>query len=1043
MKRSSWSLAFVVLSVTALIILSADIEGTNGGPGSDWREYDCGGSCHTTESQATTISMAASNLNPSPGETITVTVTVTGAEASGTPLGVFLVRSQTVTNSMPSVDGWVILSDPSGVTNYNYYEEKSVTGGVVWTWTLQAPSTAGTYQLYAREHHGTNGKKYFRDDSVGLTFTIIVPDNPPTFFLTAPGAAPGESYPQGSLVTVTWAAADDNPWPAGGNVVNLSYGPTPAGGTPIATLQNVGGSYSWDTTPVAPGTYYVSGSVFDSSGQAATDASNNSFTITVVDANPPAITSVLADPDPTELGAVTNLSATITDDTLVDPATVSAEVTYPSTTVSNLSMQASGDLYWVEQAFPELGAYTFTIWAADTSGNWASASGGFQVEDTTPPALTATSAVPSPQGVGGYVNVSSMITDVDSVAVATVDVTDPLGTPLFNTTMNLDPGTGRSYWNATYVTTGVYDFTIWASDPTGNWGSDGGTFEIKGDPVPPVIADVTVDPPSQALGGAVNVSANVTDDVAVGGVWIDLTDPGGAPFLNATMAYDAASGRYYYNATYAVPGTWSFILSANDTSDNWATSAGSFMITESVPPAITDLLVEPPVQELGGVVNVSANITDNVAVDGAWLLVLRPDATLLGNFTMAYDIPAGRYWLGQPYFDLGTHAFTIWSSDASGNWANLSGSFDIVDTTPPVITHTPVAAAELGVAIPIAADVTDLGVLDAVRLHYVDVGGTAYVTLDMAPAGGDTYAASIPAQVQVGEVRYYIEANDTAGNGAREPSAGYHPVLIVDSQPPSVTNVAADPPSVLPGEETTLTAQVSDPAGVAEVYAFVFGPGTAGGAYAASYDSTSGTYQVPVQFSVPGQYNFTFWAQDASGNWGSSEGTFEVSSPVPKKPSPPANLATMTVDGESILITWTPPTTYEDATPLDPEDVLGYSVYRSSAPGGTFAEITTEPARGTLFLDDTALAGETYYYRVTAVTTDGQESDPSSAVEGRISEGPSPQGADWLPWILVAILAILEVATVVLLLWRRTPPGGEGAPVEQEVIVPPEEELER
>jgi len=151
----------------------------NNGVGSDNREYLCGGgSCHSFVSAAT-VSMSASKLNPTVGEQITVTITVTGAEASSSPLGVFLLRSLTTSNSQPSVDGWVIVTDPSGTTAFNYYEEASVTGGVVWDWTLNAPPTPGTYNLYASEHHG-NGERYTKDDATGLTFNVMgIPNNIP------------------------------------------------------------------------------------------------------------------------------------------------------------------------------------------------------------------------------------------------------------------------------------------------------------------------------------------------------------------------------------------------------------------------------------------------------------------------------------------------------------------------------------------------------------------------------------------------------------------------------------------------------------------------------------------------------------------------------------------------------------------------------------------------------------------------------------------------------------------------------------------------
>jgi hypothetical protein len=145
-------------------------------------------------------------------------------------------------------------------------------------------------------------------------------------------------------------------------VVNLSFGATPAGGTPIANDQDVALSYSWDTAAVAIGFYYINASVYDSSGNVTFANCNNSFEITAPDVNPPIILNALAMPSPQELGLPTNVSATITDDTTMDPATVLVNVTYPSLMTANISMSRSVDLYWIDQPFMEIGMYNFMIW---------------------------------------------------------------------------------------------------------------------------------------------------------------------------------------------------------------------------------------------------------------------------------------------------------------------------------------------------------------------------------------------------------------------------------------------------------------------------------------------------------------------------------------------------------------------------------------------------------------------------------------------------------------------------------------------------------
>lgn len=1361
MRKETKLMTFVSLLVAAMIILNIGIEGTPNGEGSGNLEYNCGTSCHDIQSLAT-VSMGASTLNPNPGETITVTVTVAGAEAANEELGVFLVKSATLTNSMPSVDGWVIISDPSGTTAFNYYEQVVVTGDVVWTWTLQAPMASGTYHLYAREHHGDPGAniRYFSEDLGGLTFTIIAADNPPSFYIAAPGSAPGEQYVQGTMLAIDWAASDDNPWPSGGNIVNLTYGATPTGGTPIANLQAVGaGTYSWDTSVVAPGVYYVNGSVYDSasqimedgtnnsfeiiapdnaptffvtgpgstpgeqyvqgvmlpitwaasddnpwpagglvvnltfgaiptggmplandldvtlgtyawdtsvvapgiyyingsvwdsssqnafnncnnsfeitapidnpptffitgpgstpgeiysqgtvvpiswaasddnpwpgtglivnltygptpaggtpiannqdvatiftwdtsgvapgiyfingsvydsSGQTVNASSNNSFEIVIIDlsptlyvtnpgstpgeiygqgslitiswaawdespwpfagnivnlsygptaaggtpiandqdvtvgfswdttpvaigfyyinasvydssgnvtfascnnsfeitapdVNPPIILNALAAPSPQELGLPTNISASITDDTTMDAATVYVNVTYPSLATANISMSRSVDLFWVDQPFMEIGLYSFIIWAADTSANWASDVGAFEVVDTTPPAIVGTTALPSPQISGGLVNISAQITDLDAVATADVEVFDPLGVPLFNASMLIDSGTGRYYWETTYVPFGIYTFDIWASDPSVNWGTDTGNFEILGDITSPIINNVNAIPPVQVSGGNVNVSANVTDETALFGVWIELFDPVMVSFINTTMNYDALNGLYYYDSSYIAIGQWTFVISANDTSDNWASAQGNFDITDGTPPTIVNALAQPSPQEMGGMVNISAIVTDNVAVFEVFVEVIRPDLTILGNFSMIFDAVSGRYSYERSYVDLGTHTFTIWAQDTGSNFNSAAGSFDIVDTTPPGITHIPVTSANLGVAIPITADVTDAGTIASVALYYMNVGDVVYTNAAMVLGVGDEYSRSIPPQALTGDVKYYIDASDASTNTAREPTVGDHTIIIIDSSPPTIANPTADPATVESGEDTTISADVSDDSGISEVDVFVDGPGDSGGAYVAVLNAVTGLYEVTVTQTEPGNYTYTIWAMDGAGNWGSSSGSFNVTSIAGKTPNPPDDLQTLSVNGNSILVSWVGPDEYDDSSSLDPDDIKGYFVYRSETPTGTYQILTNQAVRGELYRDGDVQVGDTYYYKVATVMMDDSASELSAFALGELEEVKDPVSVDMLPWIVAIIFLVLWIITLIAFMLGKKGEKGPSEPTGAEMTPP-------
>jgi hypothetical protein len=243
-----------LLLIGIVVIFSLSAVGNDGGRESSNEDYNCGDSCHKTESDST-ISMTASNLTLSPGETVNVTVSVTGSEADDSDLGVFLTRSKEESNSKPSVDGWAIISDPSGTTSYNYYEESSVTGGVVWKWTLQAPTAEGTYTLYAREHHG-NGARYFKDVPEGLSFTVASGGGQQNQLPTCDISDPSSGAKVGGTIMIAGTASDPD-----GTVERVEIR---IDDDEWLVLDGTNPwSYEWNTTGLSDGTHTIFARSFD------------------------------------------------------------------------------------------------------------------------------------------------------------------------------------------------------------------------------------------------------------------------------------------------------------------------------------------------------------------------------------------------------------------------------------------------------------------------------------------------------------------------------------------------------------------------------------------------------------------------------------------------------------------------------------------------------------------------------------------------------------------------------------------------------------
>ena len=62
-------------------------------------------------------------------------------------------------------------------------------------------------------------------------------------------------------------------------------------------------------------------------------------------------------------------------------------------------------------------------------------------------------------------------------------------------------------------------------------------------------------------------------------------------------------------------------------------------------------------------------------------------------------------------------------------------------------------------------------------------------------------------------------------------------------------------------------------------------------------------------------------------------------------------------------------------------DVVGYNIYRSSSPSGSFAKINSSLNPSTAYTDGTVASGQTYYYAATSVNSAGVESSRSTPAE--------------------------------------------------------------
>ncbi len=597
----------------------------------------------------------------------------------------------------------------------------------------------------------------------------------------------------------------------------------------------------------------------------ANDTSDNwnssSGFFTIQDNTPPWINNTIANPSAQVLFGNVNISAIVVDNFELFDAWIN--ISYPDGSSINITMDAaSGDLFYFNQSYGQLGVYDFTVWANDTNGNWNSNSGFFSIGDSEPPFFESISATPDPQEVFGSVNISATITDDVNVYGAWVNITYP-DNSYINITMEEALG-DVFYLSRSYDQIGIYNVGIWANDTSNNWNFSNWAFTIQ-DRTPPWINNTSPEPPNQDVFGNINITAEVADNFELFDVWINISYPDGSS-VNTTMN-TASSDIFYFNQSYSLEGIHGFTIWANDTSGNWNFSSGFFVIGDSIPPSISNVASNPAIQKVFGLVNISADITDNYDLYGTWINITSPDGSSM-NITMSKAL-GDSFYLEQNYNQIGSYLFTIWTNDTNNNWNFESGSFDIEDNTQPAILNL-IANPDTQIVsdyVNISAMITDnYELFDVcVNISYPD-GSFINVTMDRASGDIFYYNQSYPV---IGTYDITIWANDTSDNWKTDTDS----FLIFDPSIPT-SSVEIIPPYWKNTTLLDITFTASDNTGLSNItLIYRYSPDNSSWglwteyAYNSTISGTSASGSFQFVALSDGYYEFFTNASDIDGNW--------------------------------------------------------------------------------------------------------------------------------------------------------------------------------
>ncbi len=354
--------------------------------------------------------------------------------------------------------------------------------------------------------------------------------------------------------------------------------------------------------------------------------------------------------------------------------------------IGTLSSGQSTNTQWNLSA-DSIGLSNLTVSTSCTIGTADSETVYFinvSVLDVTNPTIVWVDANPFVVNQNQTTSLTARVTDNAAVSSAWVQVA---GTN-YSMTQNAD------VWNYTRNATsapGLQTFTVFANDTSGNLASDSGTFNITL-PTQPGGAQVVITTPADdaaySAGSPITATATITavsGDVANCNATISFSDES---IVNLTGAetYTHVLGSLTSGQSNIT--SWSLSANAAGSSNIFVNttcqsgsgdSDGAYNITvtsDSQDPAILWVDANPIVVEQNQTVNLTAQITDNSAVQAALLQVSGTNYSMTQNgviFNYTHNATEA----------VGTHIFTVFANDSSGNSATRNGNFTVIITGSP------------------------------------------------------------------------------------------------------------------------------------------------------------------------------------------------------------------------------------------------------------------------------------------------------------------------------------------------------------------------
>ena len=284
--------------------------------------------------------------------------------------------------------------------------------------------------------------------------------------------------------------------------------------------------------------------------------------------------------------------------------------------------------------------------------------------DATPPEIVDNSPASGTTGDTYTFNVS-VIDNVDTAGELTVKVDwshgsqggneslTNVGGNYFEKTVNLDQNSTSSM---TYV--------LYANDTYGNTNTTTqASVNVQDNDNPSLVADNS--DASGTTGDSFSFDVTVSDNVGVGSVNVSWSH--GSLIGNLALS-DDGDGTWSGNVTLDDSlGNLIYRVQVNDTSGNYVRgSQQSKSVSDNDNPQVINVSATPSIQDLGGYVNITVVVTDNIAIGNVYLNITYPDSSIQ-NFSITGNKTGNTYYCNKTHTQVGTFTYFIWVNDTSNN----------------------------------------------------------------------------------------------------------------------------------------------------------------------------------------------------------------------------------------------------------------------------------------------------------------------------------------------------------------------------------------